>query len=321
MPTMAQTATSGSTLTTGPRLTTTVPREYVHRASVAEVFLTNWSVDTTTSDEPSDSFVVRAQWPRSHALFAPVGGQQDPLLMLESIRQAGTLLAHTEYGVPLGHQFLLWGTYFTVVDASAFEVGSAPTEVELHTVCRDIVRRGRTIAGMRYEVSVRRDGRTIATGGANYSCTSPTAHRRLRDNRPTSNDRALPAPTAPAEVGHTNPEHVVLAAPAAPGEARWELRVDTGHPGYFDHPVDHVPGMMLIEAARQGARAVTGQPGALLLGLEAEFTRYAELDSPCWIEARVDDPDAAGNLRVQVSGVQQGEQVFAARLSLRQPTT
>ncbi|MFF8426960.1 ScbA/BarX family gamma-butyrolactone biosynthesis protein [Streptomyces sp. NPDC016566] len=208
---------------------------------------------------------------------------------------------------------------FFTASASAFEVGSAPTDVELHTVCHDIVRGGRTISGMRYEVSVRRDGLTIATGGAGFSCTSPAAYRRLRDGRPTATGHVLPAPVDPAEVGHSNPGHVVLAAPAEPGEPRWELRVDTGHAGFFDHPVDHVPGMALIEAARQAARAATGQPSALLLGLETEFTRYAELDVPCWIEARADDPDAAGDLRVQVTGTQQGQQVFTADLTLRRP--
>ncbi|MFJ7078057.1 ScbA/BarX family gamma-butyrolactone biosynthesis protein [Streptomyces sp. NPDC098781] len=288
-------------------MTATVPREYVHRVSVAEVFLTGWEADG------EDSFVVRAQWPRSHALFTPVGGHQDPLLLAESIRQIGSLLAHAEYGVPFGHQFLMWDMSFTAT-AAAFEADLAPTDIELHTRCHDIVRRGGTIAGMRYEVSVRRAGLTVATGGASFSCTSPAAHRRLRGGRPTTTGRALPAPVDPAEVGHTSPEHVVLAAAAVPGEARWELRVDTGHAVYFDHPVDHVPGMVLIEAARQAARAATGRPRALLLGLDAEFTRYAELDAPCWIEADVADTGAAGERRVRVSGVQRGERVFGAEL-------
>ncbi|MFJ9739682.1 ScbA/BarX family gamma-butyrolactone biosynthesis protein [Streptomyces sp. NPDC101166] len=301
-----------------PLLTTTVPRGYVHRASVAEVFLTDWKPERIDPSDPAgsfDSFLVQAQWPRSHALFAPVAGHQDPLLLVESIRQTGSLLSHAEYGVPFGHQFLMWDMSFTAAP-SAFEAGSAPTDVELRTVCRDIARRGDTIAGMRYEVCVRRDGLVVATGGARFSCTSPAAHRRLREGRPTTTDRALPPPIAPAAVGHANPRDVVLAAPAAPHEARWELRVDAGHPVFFDHPVDHVPGMVLIEAARQAGRAATRQPRALLLGLRSEFTRYAELDAPCWIEAQVDDPDAE-DLRVRVRGVQRGETVFTADLLLR----
>ncbi|WP_329275281.1 ScbA/BarX family gamma-butyrolactone biosynthesis protein [Streptomyces sp. NBC_01451] len=337
---------------TGSLLTTTVPRGYVHRAAVAEVFLTGWEAAPTApaalasaaspaaSPTGSDSFVVRAQLPRGHALFAPAHGHQDPLLLLESIRQAGTLLSHAEYGVPFGHQFLMWGLSFAATPA-ALTAGATPTDVELHTVCHDIVRRGRTISGMRYDVSVRRDGVPVATGGASFGVTSPAVHRRLREGRPTTVDRALPAPVDPADVGHTDPGNVLLAAPARTGGAngrvsggvrgganrwanRWELRVDTDHPILFDHPVDHVPGMLLIEAARQAARAATGRPDALLLGLESRFTRYAELDAPCWIEARVARPGAVGpgraqDLRVHVLATQQGERVFAADLVLRDP--
>ncbi|WP_330460247.1 gamma-butyrolactone biosynthesis enzyme [Streptomyces sp. NBC_00820] len=296
----------------GRRLTSTVPREYVHRASVAEVFLTGWEADAAAS---LDSFVVHAQWPRSHALFAPAAGHQDPLLLIESIRQTGSLLAHAEYGVPFGHQFLMWDISFDAT-AAALAVDPAPTDVELHTVCHDIVRRGTSLAGMRYTVSVRRDGQPVATGSARFSCANPTVHRRLRGERPTTTGRTLPVPVDSAEVGHASPRHVLLAVPATVGEARWELRVDTSHPVYFDHPVDHVPGMLLIEAARQAARAVTRRPGAVLLGLEAEFTRYAELDVPCWIQARVERADSAGDLRVHVRGIQRDEQVFAAEMVL-----
>ncbi|MCJ1680086.1 gamma-butyrolactone biosynthesis enzyme [Streptomyces sp. APSN-46.1] len=301
-----------------PLLTTTVPRGYVHRASVAEVLLTGWDTDTEASADASDAFVVRAQWPRSHALFTPAHGHQDPLLLIESIRQAGTLLTHTEYGVPFGHQFLMWDMFFDATPA-AFATSSTPTDVELHTTCHDIVRRGRSISGMRYDVTVRRDGLPVATGGARFSCTSPAVHRRLRGERPTTTGRALPAPVDPADVGHTNREHVVLAPPVPARANRWELRVDTDHAVFFDHPIDHVPGMLLIEAARQAARAATRQPDALLVGLESNFIRYAELDAPCWIEAHVERAETAEELRVHVRGTQEGEQVFTSDLVLRRP--
>lgn len=316
MPSTVQMPRFDTASVASPLFTTTVPRGYVHRASVSEVLLTGWENDTAAPGGPSDSFVVRAQLPRSHALFAPAGGHQDPMLLVESIRQAGILLAHAEYDAPFGHQFLMWDISLSAT-ASALTTGPTPTDIELRTACRDIVRRGRTFAGMRYDVSVLRDGMPMATGSARFNCTSPAVHRRLRAGRPTTTGRPLPSPVHPGEVGHSNPQHVLLAG--GPGGRRdgWELRVDTDHPIFFDHPVDHVPGMLLIEAARQAARAATGQPDALLVGLTSEFARYAELDAPCWISARDEGPDAAGDLRVRVEGVQQGERVFASDLVLR----
>lgn len=302
-----------SALAAGSLFMGTVPRGYVHRAAVAEVFLTGWEA---AADGPADSFVVRAQWPRAHALFAPLGGHQDPMLLVESIRQAGSLLAHAEYRVPFGHQFLMWDMSFTA-EASAFAIDAAPTEVELHVVCHDIVRRGGAVVRMRYTVAVRRGGRSVAGGTASFSCVSPSVHRRLRAERPTSTASVPPAPVDPATVGRTHREDVLLAVPADARETRWELRVDTGHPVLFDHPVDHVPGMVLIEAARQAARVATGRPEALVTGMESEFARYAELDEPCWVEALVEPSDAAGDTRVRVRAEQQGEQVFTALVTLR----
>ncbi|WP_042432109.1 ScbA/BarX family gamma-butyrolactone biosynthesis protein [Streptacidiphilus anmyonensis] len=301
-----------------PSLTATVPREYVHRASVAEVLLTGWS---GAADGGRDRFVVRAQWPRRHALFSPVGGVHDPMLLAESVRQAGLLLSHAEYGVPFGHQFLMWDLSFAATPA-ALTAGPAPTDVELHTVCHDIVRRGGSIASMRYEVTVLRAGRPVATGGARFSCTSGAVHRRMRAGRPRTTGRPLPPAGDPALVGRAAPHDVLLAArptgtagtaePTGTARGRWELRVDTEHPIFFDHPVDHVPGMLLLEAARQAARVVTGRPGALLPAAETAFLRYAELDAPCWLEAEAEP----GTGRVRVSAVQHGEQVFRADLLL-----
>ncbi|WP_406330764.1 ScbA/BarX family gamma-butyrolactone biosynthesis protein [Streptomyces sp. NBC_00203] len=302
-------------LKTLPRLTTTVPREYVHRAAVSEVLLTGWEADDLHGPDGREGFVVKAQWPRSHSLFAREGGYQDPMLVVESVRQVGSLLAHAEFGVPFGYQFLMGDISFAAAP-ELLVADAVPTEVELRTVCRDIVRRGRSLCGMRYDVTVLREGRALATAGAGFRCVSPDVHRRLRGGRPTTTGRTpLPA-IDPAAVGHTSTRHVVLAEPVPGTGNRWELRVDTAHPTYFDHPVDHVPGMVLLEAARQAAHASTGMPDALLLDLKSDFTRYAEFDAPCWIEARPERHGDTGDVLVRVRGTQQEETVFGAEMIL-----
>ncbi|WP_393080612.1 ScbA/BarX family gamma-butyrolactone biosynthesis protein [Streptomyces sp. LN704] len=330
--TVATRAPRTSARTLQPRLTTTVPREYVHRAAVSEVLLTGWEAAAGPTGPPgpagpdrSDVFAVSAQWPRSHSFFTQSGGYQDPMLLIESVRQIGSLLAHAEFGVPFGHQFLMWDMSFSTVP-ELLVADAVPTEVELRTVCRDIVRRGRVLGGMRYDVTVLRDGKALATGGAAFSCTSPAVHRRLRAGRPTTTDRVVPPGIDPAAVGHSGDHHVLLAEPepepepgagAAPGTGdRWELRVDTAHPTFFDHPVDHIPGMVLLEAARQAALVATGMPDALLLGLKSNFARYAEFDAPCWIEPRVEPHGTDGGVLVRVRGTQHAETVFTAELVL-----
>ncbi|MFI2778810.1 ScbA/BarX family gamma-butyrolactone biosynthesis protein [Streptomyces sp. ALB3] len=294
-------------------LTSTVPREYVHRAAVSEVFLTGWDPTGPVGPDDRDAFTIRAQWPRSHALFAREGVYQDPMLLIESVRQVGSLLAHAEFGVPFGHQFLM-GEFSFDATPELLVAGMAPTDIELRTVCSDIVRRGHALSSMRYDVTVLRDGAALATAGAAFRCMSPSVFRRLRGDRPTAADRTTPLAIDPAAVGHNSARHVVLAELVPGALNRWELRVDTAHPTYFDHPVDHVPGMVLLEAARQAAHASTGMPDALVLGLRSEFTRYAEFDAPCWIEAYPEPHGTEGDVLVRVKGTQGEEALFTAEL-------
>ncbi|MEU0575380.1 ScbA/BarX family gamma-butyrolactone biosynthesis protein [Dermacoccus nishinomiyaensis] len=291
-----------------PTLTATVPKEFVHRAAVAEVMLTDWE----QLDE--GRFRVAAQWPRSHSFFTPIDGRHhDPLMAGETIRQVGALLAHAEFGVPFDHHFLLWDFALTV-HPEQLEVRQAPASLEIEVICTEVKRRGGRLAGLSYETVVRREGQLAASGRISYACTSAAVYRRVRPARVFDDQRhllALTAPAAPQTMGRTSPADVVLSPI---GERnRWQLRVDTRHPVLFDHPVDHVPGMVLLEAARQGAAAVLERPTFLPLGITATFDRYAELDAPCFVEAHLLDRESPGGQKtVRVTGHQEGSQVFSS---------
>lgn len=66
------------------------------------------------------------------------------------------------------------------------------------------------------------------------------------------------------------------------------LYMDSNHPYFFEHPNEHIPGMMLIEATRQLMVACTHKYGNIplrgmnfiLSGLCAEFVQYIELNYP-----------------------------------------
>ncbi|WP_030186958.1 ScbA/BarX family gamma-butyrolactone biosynthesis protein [Streptomyces sp. NRRL S-813] len=293
-------------------LTTTVPRELVHRAAVAEVMLTGWQRLGETR------FAMTAQWPRGHSFFTPVdGGHHDPLIAAETIRQAGALLAHAEFGVPFGHQFLMEELTLTVCP-EALRIGRAPAALDLDITCREVKKRGRRLTGMRYETTVLREGRPAAQGRISFSTVAPAVYRRLRPERVFSAGHCpipLTAPLAPQSVGRHSPADVVLSPTSTPN--RWQLRIDTRHPVLFDHHVDHVPGMVLLEAARQAATAVLPHTSPLLpLALECEFTKYTELDLPCLIDAlplprtAPQDPQT-----VLVTGHQHGEPVFTTTVT------
>ncbi|MGW3091129.1 ScbA/BarX family gamma-butyrolactone biosynthesis protein [Streptomyces sp. NPDC001108] len=283
-----------------------VPRQFVHRSSAAEVMIMDWA---RTGD---DRFTVTARWPHDHPFFTPVaGGYHDPLLGCETIRQTGILLGHAAYGVPLGHQFVVWDLDITVhPEKMATGRGPGPTVLTADAHCTQIHWRGRNLAGLRLSMDIRRDGETVATGGGSLSCISPAAYHRVRQGRLPSRDHALPPrPADPRAVGRVSPHDVVLSP--TDRTDHWLLRADTRHPVLFEHPGDHVPGMLLIEAARQATAASLGRASYLPLRITNTFARYVELDTPCTVQA-TPLPDAQS---VLVTAHQSGEPVFRSTIS------
>ncbi|GAA0312547.1 ScbA/BarX family gamma-butyrolactone biosynthesis protein [Streptomyces turgidiscabies] len=282
-------------------MTASVPRQLVHRASIAETFPTGWTRTET------DRFSVSAQWPRVHCLHvSPDRTAYDPLLVVETVRQAGTLLNHTEYKVPLDHQFVLQEFRITTF-AEHLGVGPAPAEPVVDITFSDVRHRGKRLVSARYEADVRLDGERVAHADVAFTCTSGAVFSRLRGGRTAATVTPLPLPPglAAADVGRDSAADVVLAPPQQ-DDGNWQLRVDTGHAVFFDHPLDHIPGMLLLEAARQAALARTGLGSRRIpVSFDTTFHQFAELDLPTWI----DSTDEGGGA-LKVVGTQEGRTIF-----------
>lgn len=91
-------------------------------------------------------------------------------------------------------------------------------------------------------------------------------------------------------VHKDRPENVLVSRSERVGDDLFAVRfaIPLGHPFFFEHDVDHVPGLLLIEAGRQaGLVAAHSHYGVplegytfLLGGMEADFQAFAELDAP-----------------------------------------
>ncbi|MFD7661792.1 ScbA/BarX family gamma-butyrolactone biosynthesis protein [Streptomyces sp. NPDC059788] len=264
-------------------LTTTVPKEYVHKTALSEVLLTSWQ------ETAPDVHTVTAEWPRAHTFYSSRNRLHDPLLLVETIRQTIPLLSHLAYNVPFGHQ-LIWDHFTYSLDPEALRTETAPTEIELRIVCSDIKRRKDTLSALTMDVEATRNGVRLGSAVARFTSHAPAIYRRLRGEYGDAREamaRAvpLPPPVAPRRVARAQFESVMLSPTDT--RNRWQLRTDTTHPVIFDHPVDHAPGMLLLEAAHQAVHAVLHPLQVIPVGLSTVFTRYAELDAPCWIEATV----------------------------------
>ncbi|MFJ4467410.1 ScbA/BarX family gamma-butyrolactone biosynthesis protein [Streptomyces sp. NPDC089424] len=298
-----------------PRLTTTVPREYVHRACHAEVFLTGCE----KLDE--DHFALSGEWPRIHPFFTSADGRRhDALQAAETIRQTGLFLAHAEFDVPLGHQFLLSELYLTTFPDNMV-TGHGPSELSLTATCTDMIRRGKRLAEFTMNITIERDNRPCATGGGRFACISDGTYRRLRGTATTARLHTRTQPKAtltPATVGKTAPADVVLAATALPGH--YLLDPDPRHATLFEHAGDHYPGMVLLEAAWQAATAHTHPQARTPTSVHAQFHRYAEFTTPVWITATPHPNPDNNDTTLTITATQQNHTLFTATTTTP-PTT
>ncbi len=90
------------------------------------------------------------------------------------------------------------------------------------------------------------------------------------------------APSTPRVIPGRTIDTLTVAPNA--GECRGLIRVDLHDPVFFDHPLDHVPGMLLVVAGLELAeRAAMLRPAFVSFGLS--FTKFCELDTPVEVRA------------------------------------
>lgn len=278
------------------RFGSTIDRALVHRSAIAEVFLTD------VIERESGVFDCGVQWPRRHMLYRSEDGGIDGSLVAETVRQLTIAVAHLGYGVTDDEHFLMTGMRYGI-DAARLPERSGPPELVARVEVDGVraTRDGRTRA-LRASVTLSIDGATIATGRGDAAIVADAAYRRLRGSvgdGPLADSVQSPGTrAAPADVGVSSEKDVLLAeGKRTPG---WSILVDPTHPIYFDHPLDHVPGMLLIDAMRQAARLHLRRPDLDLGAFEAHFSRVVELSPPATVT--VSDDRSALSFEVRQSG-------------------
>ncbi|WP_054010941.1 ScbA/BarX family gamma-butyrolactone biosynthesis protein [Arthrobacter sp. ERGS1:01] len=275
----------------GLSFSTSMPRELVHRRAISEVFITDMA------DAGGSRVLVGAQWPRWHVFYGAGPAGVDSALMAETLRQAVIVFAHRR-GVPLTHQFLM--PHMAISLAAAELDPRSPAEIVLEL---DLLRfSGPPVnpTGLLMAARFLSAGKELGRGEASARILGAAAYDRYRAQRPTESDAGSSVPLDPLQVGHESIRNVVLAAGARP--LSWALRVDQAHPIFFDHPLDHVPGMLLVEAARQALRVASGIPHADFASFNAEFRSLVELAHAVEVSASLEgNGTESGSAGVRIS--------------------
>ncbi|MFG3498306.1 ScbA/BarX family gamma-butyrolactone biosynthesis protein [Streptomyces sp. NPDC047928] len=271
---------------------------YTHLQHDEFLLVTGWQRATDRD------FTFRVTWPAVQGDLA-----YDPRLLAQTVRQTGLVVAHAEYGVPLTHQTMLSTLGFTISPGLRLP-RDRPSALDVQVTVAEAGSGRRANGSLRMDFHVLLGGATVARAEAAFGWISPGAYRRVRGDRVDVDWGAWPLPEAigAEHVGRASAADVVLAAGDRPG--RWLLRNDTGNRLLFDHPVDHVPGLALLEAAHQAAHALPAPAPLVPSGIAAAYQRYVEFDRPCWIEAASLPAAAPGERLVRVTGTQDGQPAF-----------
>ena len=263
----------------------TIARELVHKRSIAEVLIT--SVETTPA-----TWICHAQLPRRHSFHTDTTGElsayHDPLLVLEAFRQACIAASHAAYGVPLDARYTVRYYELSILDLATLKCGPQVLDLEFDIAVRNEFRRGGRglqgpVHGLDVAAVVTHEGTKVMEVSGSFGWMSLAKWVAFRGG--ASWDAGPQAsPADPQIVGRTRPENVVIGEPVPLGgsAASAPIVVDVSHPTIFDHPLDHLPGGLIIEACRQLSLAVMGSCSATIVGpswLRCDFHSFAELDA------------------------------------------
>jgi len=269
-----------------------VSRTLVHRKAVAEVLLTD------ARALPDGRYLLAAQWPRSYATSASgtgtgtssrsgsgSGERHDPMLAAETIRQVGLYICQRFLGAPSTSKPVIRSVGFQLDNSTEPVVGYGATDV----LCRAEVHDVRHVDDLPWPVALNvriqfsAAGREFGSAFGRVRVLSEEEYETFRG----PNAAAGPVPDdvhwrpSPTEVSVPSPGDVMLVRD--PSGSLLVAPADLRHPRFFDHPTDHVPGMVLLEAARQAACLAGASPGRLN-GCHMQALRFTEWNSPVHVE-------------------------------------
>ncbi len=301
-------------------------REIVHKVAFEQVFVTDWM-----PGPGEDWCTIAGRLPLAHARFSDSAAPYfDLLLIAETVRQAGLVVASKVLNVDDERQFILREMK---VELDPFDHARRSRETCDVLISQDSssevkMRPGRAMAGglMRARVSI--GGRPAGSCEVMGAWVPDSFYASLRKGKLDAPGQGAARPTPRAEVetrtGKASPANSVLTPLRPSGASRAyeaSLVIDVDDPTFFDHPLDHVPGLYLLEGIQQvTVAAVCEQLGVshetvVIHGIEMKFARIAEFQPDVLCAVILDEDLEAGS----VSCSQDGKTCCEGRVRIARP--
>jgi 2-oxo-3-(phosphooxy)propyl 3-oxoalkanoate synthase len=292
----------------------TVPRSLVHKRSLENVLLTE------VGAYAEDRFYCAGRVPSLHRFFNDAGRSPhtDILFFTELGRQASLAVCHSFLGVGQDDVFIFEGSEAMLGPGAwtaALQPASEAVLVEIHA--REVTRRRNgAVSRVLADHVMWIGGEQVFLGTGAWTIHPVAIFQRLRRASAPASTGAPALPTPLARGGN-----VVISAPQRDESGcAWtaSLIVDPSHTYFFDHPCDHVPGMLLLEGCAQLAKSVdSASERACVASYDMTFAQFVENDQPTTLVARTSGRSlTSGERHVSITVSQNGVECGRAIIGL-----
>jgi hypothetical protein len=289
----------------------TVDPRQVWSLAPETTYVTDWHFDPELEE-----FSIATRLPRAHLRYSDTPNPYPDVVLLSQIAsQAGVIVVAELLGVPLDSTFLLRRLAITLDPLEHNVVSRDATRLALKTdregTFFKVRRTGRPPTGsMIAECTL--EGRPSGTLEVQGIWVDDEMYQAFRN----AGGGVAPAPLPPEasepepNTGRSLPRNRAvsrLRPMARPGSYAATVLVDEDDPTFYERPLDHVPGLLLLDAAKQATTAAVCRQEAVrpsrvvIDSAEFLFSRFAELHAP--VECQV---DLSGGLRAVEAECRQG---------------
>ncbi|WP_460578511.1 AfsA-related hotdog domain-containing protein [Humibacter ginsengisoli] len=232
-----------------------------HRSTRSETLV--WAIEQVSEQSWSADIEI----PRSHWLCHPAPSRVPVTLLAEAFRQAGLAICVAGLGMGQSVQFVV-STMTIRVEAEELHFPRfGALEGKLEVTFTDV--RYRKDLPHLLEVDYRLPG--VATGHVGARVLNDSEYAAIRRHAERLGDDIRESSTSLLDVLEQDAHHV-----------RARLSLNEADPFFFDHPVDHLPGMLLLHASARLHEYVYAAPPRFLT---VSFPAFGELRIETVVEA------------------------------------
>jgi len=264
----------------------TVPRSLVHKRSIENVLLTEVRAVS------EDRFICAGRIPSAHRFFTDAGRkpQTDILFYTELGRQASLAICHAFLGVGKDEVFIFQQSQ-AVLDHSLcnreLRADTVVTEIRIQDIER---RRNNAVSRIVAEHIMPLNGERVFHGTGAWTVQPAALFKRLRRLGKSGTPAVAHSEDSFTDTATTTVDNHVIEA-VRPGDSTADfvasLTIDQTHPYFFDHPCDHVPGMLLLEGCAQLALAAAARR-VKVSAYDVDFYQFVECDAPVTLAAHIE---------------------------------